>query len=137
MRLSISAALIATAFQAHAQWYGHEEPSYEPEYKAPAADYQECPDMEHLEHFDTPEYQSMSAYCKQQLIWKRVIEDRTPERFFVGNEFASTFEQDFNLTFDLVSDTMPIGRIKKTHPRGTTTLVEFIPTYDTPYTGIF
>jgi len=42
-----------------------------------------------------------------------------------------------NLSFDVVSDTMPNGRIKKTHPVGTTTLMEFIPTHDTPYTGIF
>lgn len=32
---------------------------------------------------------------------------------------------------------MPLGRVKRTHPRGTTTKVEFIPTHDTPYTGIF
>ena len=42
-----------------------------------------------------------------------------------------------NLSFDTVSDTMPIGRIKRTHPVGTTTLVEFLPTADTPYTGMF
>jgi len=32
---------------------------------------------------------------------------------------------------------MPIGRIKKIHPRGTVTLIEMIPAPDTPYTGIF
>lgn len=32
---------------------------------------------------------------------------------------------------------MPFDRTKFTHPRGVVTLVEFIPTYDTPYTGIF
>ena len=42
-----------------------------------------------------------------------------------------------NLSFDTVSDTMPTGRIKRTHPVGTTTLMEFIATEDTPYTGIF
>ena len=42
-----------------------------------------------------------------------------------------------NLSFDTVSDTMPIGRIKRTHPVGTTTLVEFIAQADTPYTGMF
>ena len=130
MRSYISAALLATAFTAQAQWYGDS-------YDAPEEKYEECPKLAHDEHLDTPEYQAMSAYCKQQLIWKKVIEDRTPERFFVGAEFQSTFDQDFNHTFDTVSDTMPIGRIKKTHPRGTTTLVEFIPTHDTPYTGIF
>jgi len=42
-----------------------------------------------------------------------------------------------NLSFDIVSDTMPQNRIKRTHPRGVCTLLEFIPTVDTPYTGIF
>ena len=32
---------------------------------------------------------------------------------------------------------MPTGRIKRTHPVGTTTLMEFIATDDTPYTGVF
>ena len=42
-----------------------------------------------------------------------------------------------NLSFDVISDTMPIDRIKKTHSRGVVTLMEFIATPDTPYTGIF
>jgi len=42
-----------------------------------------------------------------------------------------------NLSFDTVSDTMPADRIKRTHPVGTTTLMEFIAKDDTPYTGIF
>lgn len=90
-----------------------------------------------MEHFDTPEYQKQSAYCKQQLIWSRVIQDKTPQKFFVGEEFQGFFEQDMNLSFDTVSDTMPVGRIKRTHPVGTTTLVEFIATPDSPYTGMF
>ena len=96
-----------------------------------------CSNLDHLDDLDTPEYQAQSAYCKQQMIWKRVIQNRTPERFFVGNEFQGFFNQDMNLSFDTVSDTMPTGRIKRTHPVGTTTLMEFIPAPDTPYTGIF
>ena len=88
MRSYISTALLATAFTAQAQWYGEEPTSYE----APVESYSECPDLGDIEHFDTPAYQAMSAYCKQQLIWKRVIENRTPERFFVGAEFQSTFD---------------------------------------------
>lgn len=42
-----------------------------------------------------------------------------------------------NLSFDTVSDTMPVGRIKRTHPVGTTTLMEFVAEKSTPYTGIF
>ena len=93
--------------------------------------------FKHQEDLDTPKYQALSAYCKQQIIWERVQRDRTPERFFVGNEFQGLFDQDMNLSFDTVSDTMPTGRIKRTHPRGVTTLMEYIPTYDHEYTGIF
>lgn len=42
-----------------------------------------------------------------------------------------------NLSFDTVSDSMPIGRVKRTHPRGVTTMMEFIAASGTPYTGIF
>ena len=71
------------------------------------------------------------------MIWERVNRDKTVERFFVGTDFKGFFEQDMNVSFDTTSDSMPEGRIKRTHPRGVTTLMEFIPTYDTPYTGIF
>ena len=42
-----------------------------------------------------------------------------------------------NLSYDTVSDSMPVKRIKVTHPVGTVTKVEFIAHPDTPYTGIF
>lgn len=42
-----------------------------------------------------------------------------------------------NLSFDTISDTMPVGRVKRTHPVGTTTLMELIPQADSPYTGVF
>ena len=67
----------------------------------------ECPDLSHLKNFDVPEYQIQSAYCKQQMIWKNVIADRTPQQFFVGPEFGGFFKQDMNLSFDSVTDTMP------------------------------
>ena len=41
------------------------------------------------------------------------------------------------LTYDVVTDTMPFGRVKRTHPVGTMTKVELIPHPDSPYTGIF
>lgn len=79
----------------------------------------------------------MSAYCKQEAMWANVIKDRTPERFFVGNEFKPFFEQNMNLSFDAVTDTMPVGRIKRTHPRGVTTKIEFVSHPHQPYTGMF
>jgi len=79
----------------------------------------------------------MSAYCKQEAIWSNVIKDRTSQKFFVGPEFKAFFEQNMNLSFDSVTDTMPVGRIKRTHPVGATTKIEFIAANDTPYTGMF
>ena len=42
-----------------------------------------------------------------------------------------------NATYDVVSDTMPVGRVKVTHPVGSHTKIEFIAHEDSPYTGIF
>ena len=42
-----------------------------------------------------------------------------------------------NLTYDSVTDTMPHNRLKKTHPVGLTSKIEFIAKSDTPYTGMF
>lgn len=42
-----------------------------------------------------------------------------------------------NLTYDVITDTMPEGRLKKTHPVGLVAKVEFIPHPDQPYTGMF
>lgn len=42
-----------------------------------------------------------------------------------------------NLTYDSVTDTMPHNRLKKTHPVGLTSKIEFIAKDDTPYTGMF
>lgn len=68
---------------------------------------EKCPDMEHLEYFDTPEYQAMSASCKKELIWKRVTANDTVNRFFVATEYQKLFDEDPNLLYDNVSDTMP------------------------------
>ena len=106
--------------------------AYGTDFKVP-----ECPDLGDLEHFDTAEYQAQPAFCKQSMIWKNVIADRTSEKFFIGPEFAGFFQQDMNLSFDTVSDTMPAERVKRTHPVGTTTLMEYIPQADSPYTGSF
>lgn len=97
----------------------------------------DCPDMSDRRHLDQPDYQALSAYCKQQIIWKNVIQDTTPERFFIGPEFDAFFKQDMNLSFDHNGDTMPEGRVKRTHPRGVTALIEFVPHPETPYTGCF
>lgn len=42
-----------------------------------------------------------------------------------------------NLSYDTVSDSMPVDRVKVTHPVGTMTKVEFIAHPESPYTGCF
>ena len=42
-----------------------------------------------------------------------------------------------NLTYDVITDTMPVNRIKKTHPVGIHSKIEVIPHPDQPYTGMF
>lgn len=90
-----------------------------------------------MPNLDTPEYQILSARCKQELIWRLTLQDPRREGFFVGYDFEGFFNQDMNLSYDTVSDTMPEGRLKKTHPVGTVAKVEFIAKHDQPYTGMF
>ena len=42
-----------------------------------------------------------------------------------------------NLSYDVISDTMPPNRIKKTHPVGIHSKIEVIAHPDQPYTGMF
>ena len=49
----------------------------------------------------------------------------------------SFFDEDLNVDYDTVSDTMPVDRIKKLFPRGVLTLMEYVPAYGHHYTGIF
>ena len=90
-----------------------------------------------MPNLDTKEYQALSAKCKEELIWRLTLQDPRREGFFRGYEFEGLFNQDMNLTYDAVTDTMPVGRIKKTHPVGTTAKIEWIAKYDQPYTGMF
>ncbi len=99
--------------------------------------YADCVFPEDDTHLDTEEYQSLSAKCKQELIWKHVLVDERRERFYKGFEFESLFDQDMNLSYDTVSDSMPKNRLKKTHPVGLTAKIELIAAPDQPYTGLF
>lgn len=102
--------------------------------------YDTC-DFPEEDHFrkmlDRPEYQAMSAMCKEELIWQNCLEDGTRLRFFKGPDFNTLFDQDMNHSYDVVSDSMPIGRKKVTHPKGVVSKTEFIAHPKTPYTGIF
>jgi len=87
--------------------------------------------------FDGEEYESQSAYCKSEQIWERVLEDDRMQDWFDGLTQIPMFFQDPNLTFDHASDTMPEGRLKIFHTRGTVTRVRYESVGDHPYTGIF
>ena len=99
---------------------------------------EDCPLQEELTfHLDTPKYQSLSALCKEEIIWQRILMDTRRERFYNGPELQSMFDQDMNLTYDTISDTMPVDRVKKSHPVGIHSKIELIAHPDQPYTGMF
>lgn len=79
----------------------------------------------------------MSGICKLEFIWKLILVDERRERFYSGQEFQGFFDQDFNLTYDAVTDNMPVDRLKKTHPVGLSSKIEWIAKDDQPYTGIY
>lgn len=53
--------------------------------------YAHCKFPEDTENLDTPEYQALSAICKEELIWQKILEDGRKEKFYVGPEFNSLF----------------------------------------------
>ena len=74
--------------------YGHALQNYDgvPSHAKPQNYHNEQSDCDvekwkKVKHLDTPDYQALSAWCKQQLIWERVNRDYTPEKFYTGDEF--------------------------------------------------
>ena len=61
---------------------------YAPDLHKGVDPYAHCPmkagDRKHL---DGPEYQSMSAECKEEMIWQNILGDGTRQHFFTGPEF--------------------------------------------------
>jgi len=41
---------------------------------------------------DTPQYQELPAICKEEMVWRKILEDDTRDRFYTGEEFDSLFE---------------------------------------------
>ena len=61
---------------------------YKPDLHKGVDPYADCPvKAEELKHLDGPEYQAMSAMCKEELIWQKILSDGTRQKFFTGPEF--------------------------------------------------
>jgi len=58
-------------------------------------------------------------------------------RAFIGDEFQSIFDSDMYVSFEAVTDTMPVNRVKKAHALGTHAKVEWVARPGQPYTGMF
>ena len=65
---------------------------YEPELYGGVDPFAHCEWPADTEHLDTPEYQALPAICKQEIIWQKILQDGTRQRFFVGPEFQSFFD---------------------------------------------
>ena len=129
MKITFAAALFAVAVsanEAEAEKVGYADDYY--------CDVESFLDQVYL---DTSKYQALSAQCKQDIIWERVLRSKEVQRFFTGNDMQDWFDDDLNVDYDTVSDTRPIGRVKKLFPRGVITMTEFVPAYGHDYTGVF
>eukprot|EP01004_Peranema_trichophorum_P004736 NODE_3637_length_1315_cov_36.601510_g3182_i0.p1 GENE.NODE_3637_length_1315_cov_36.601510_g3182_i0~~NODE_3637_length_1315_cov_36.601510_g3182_i0.p1 ORF type:complete len:410 (+),score=64.31 NODE_3637_length_1315_cov_36.601510_g3182_i0:37-1230(+) len=82
-------------------------------------------------------YESLPAQVKQSIVWEQVIADQTGGSYPSTLELAGIFTESVKTTFDDDWDFMPAGRRKYIHSVGSVGLVKFIPTPDTPYTGVF
>ena len=131
MKLTFAAAVFAVAVSANEAEAEAEKRGYADEY------YCDVEGMKDQIYLDTEKYQALSARCKQDIIWERITRERTVQRFFTGNDMQSFFDEDINVDYDTVSDTSPIGRVKKLFPRGVVTMAEFVPAYGHDYTGVF
>lgn len=89
-------------------------------------------------------YQSMSAFEKQSYLWNEKIKparwDELPQ--IKSGGWANLLQSlkalgTLNVSFDHTSDEMPEGRPKIIHPAGCVATITFIPTKDSPYSGIY
>ena len=117
----------------------HDFRDYDPYYYgvSPEERFADCVWPKNPFKLDHPDYNKLSAKCKEEVVWQNILMDETREGFFTGQAFQGLMDQDMNVTYDNISDSMPVRRVKRTHPVGTHTKVELIPHPDTPYTGMF
>ena len=142
IKITFAAALFAASIHAteveaegdkkHAYFVPKKQP-----YAYPKQEYCDVDGMRHQEHLDTQKYQALPAACKKEIIWDRINSHKSPQRFFTGKDLQQYFDEDINVEYDTISDTLPVGRIKRLFPRGVVTLMEYVPAYGHDYTGIF
>ena len=59
------------------------------------------------EMFSTKSYQANDAASKQEMLWNKIIEDKTPSSFPSKLEFAGLFAEPMGPSFETVADAMP------------------------------
>ena len=92
----------------HKQFFDYRD--YDPYYYGDGDRFADCVWPKDQLQLDTPEYQNLSAKCKEEVIWQNILMDSVREKFFTGNGFQSLFDQDMNNSYDTISDSMPVGR---------------------------
>ncbi|MBF0313832.1 MAG: hypothetical protein HQK50_08625 [Oligoflexia bacterium] len=89
------------------------------------------------------DYQSFTADEKRELLWDQIEQSRWSELPAFNNSSWSSILKSIRAltslgrTFDHQSDEMPAGRAKFIHTYGTVAQVDFIPTFNHPYTGMY
>ncbi len=89
-------------------------------------------------------YQDLNAQEKQNLLWNEIQKSNSQDPFpaLSGYSFTEILEKLcglFNLkpSFDYASDEVPEGRVKIIHANGSVGKIEFIPSKDHPFTGLY
>ena len=59
------------------------------------------------EMFSTKSYQASDAASKQEMLWNKIIADKTPSSFPSKLEFAGLFAEPMAPSFETVADAMP------------------------------
>ena len=82
MNFTFAAALFAVAISAN-----ETESESIPIHYADADDYYcDVKGLKDQVYLDTEKYQGLSARCKQDIIWERVLRSKEVQRFFTGND---------------------------------------------------
>jgi len=82
-------------------------------------------------------YQSGSAQDKFNTLWAKITENDTPGSWWSGpSSGLSILSEDMKKTFDVASDSMPVGHKKSIHSQGVISQLEWISIGNHNYTGV-
>lgn len=87
--------------------------------------------------FTGSSYQSQTRQAKLVELMTAVNADKQSGKYPNAAELGTIFLENMNVSLDLESDSLPLGRKKLIHSVGVVGAVKFVAEPNTPYTGLF